>query len=115
MPVQNCGSVPGRTPSGPYGLRRFNAAPATEAEAALLECYGSRRWAQRLAGHRPYPDLDALLAAADEAGYDLSPPTAPRRSPSRSPRGCTRTHRTPPISRWPPRTPRTNASSVMSS
>lgn len=73
MPVQNCGSVPGRTPSGPYGLRRFNAAPATEAEAALLECYGSRRWAQRLAGHRPYPDLDALLAAADEAGYDLSP------------------------------------------
>ncbi|MER5279871.1 2-oxo-4-hydroxy-4-carboxy-5-ureidoimidazoline decarboxylase [Streptomyces sp. NPDC002809] len=70
MPVQNRGSVPGRTS---YCLRRFNAAPAAEAEAVLLECYGSRRWAQRLAGHRPYPDLDALLAAADEAGYDLSP------------------------------------------
>lgn len=25
-----------------------------------------------MAAHRPYPTLDALLAAADEAGYDLS-------------------------------------------
>ncbi|MFI6646393.1 2-oxo-4-hydroxy-4-carboxy-5-ureidoimidazoline decarboxylase [Streptomyces sp. NPDC050529] len=73
MPVQSCGPVPDRAPSGPGGLRRFNTAPAAEAEAALLECYGSRRWAERLAGHRPYPDLGALLAAADEAGYDLSP------------------------------------------
>ncbi|WP_406100116.1 2-oxo-4-hydroxy-4-carboxy-5-ureidoimidazoline decarboxylase [Streptomyces sp. NBC_01013] len=51
----------------------FNAAPAAEVRAALLECYGSRRWAERLVATRPYPDLDALLAAADEAGYDLSP------------------------------------------
>ncbi|MFI6863186.1 2-oxo-4-hydroxy-4-carboxy-5-ureidoimidazoline decarboxylase [Streptomyces sp. NPDC050421] len=73
MPVQNCGSAPGRAVSGPFDLPWFNAAPAAEAEAVLLECYGSRRWAKRLAGHRPYPDLGALLAAADEAGYDLSP------------------------------------------
>jgi 2-oxo-4-hydroxy-4-carboxy--5-ureidoimidazoline (OHCU) decarboxylase len=26
-----------------------------------------------VADHRPYPDLDSLLAAADEAAYDLSP------------------------------------------
>lgn len=26
-----------------------------------------------MAAHRPYPDLDALLAASDEAGYDLAP------------------------------------------
>ncbi|MET7642810.1 2-oxo-4-hydroxy-4-carboxy-5-ureidoimidazoline decarboxylase [Streptomyces sp. NPDC005426] len=58
---------------GPGGLARFNSAPAAAAEAALVECYGSRRWAKRLVDHRPYPDLDALLAAADEAGYDLSP------------------------------------------
>ncbi|WP_078877118.1 2-oxo-4-hydroxy-4-carboxy-5-ureidoimidazoline decarboxylase, partial [Streptomyces sp. 150FB] len=32
----------------------------------------SRRWAQRLVRHRPYGDLDVLLAAADEASYDLS-------------------------------------------
>ncbi|MEW2178055.1 2-oxo-4-hydroxy-4-carboxy-5-ureidoimidazoline decarboxylase [Streptomyces sp. NPDC005406] len=73
MPLQTCASVPGRAVSGLHGLPRFNAAPAVEAEAALLECYGSRRWAKRLADHRPYPDLEALLAAADEAGYDLSP------------------------------------------
>ncbi|MFF1921002.1 2-oxo-4-hydroxy-4-carboxy-5-ureidoimidazoline decarboxylase [Streptomyces sp. NPDC058221] len=73
MPLQSCGSVPGRP--GPHGfdLRRFNDAPACDAEAALLECFGSHRWAQRVTAHRPYPDLDALLAAADEAGYDLSP------------------------------------------
>ncbi|WP_425608634.1 2-oxo-4-hydroxy-4-carboxy-5-ureidoimidazoline decarboxylase [Streptomyces albipurpureus] len=38
-----------------------------------MKCCASRRWAERLAEHRPYPDLDALLAAADEASYDLSP------------------------------------------
>ncbi|MFI8961265.1 2-oxo-4-hydroxy-4-carboxy-5-ureidoimidazoline decarboxylase [Streptomyces sp. NPDC053493] len=51
---------------------RFNAAPAHVAEALLLDCHGSRRWAERVAAHRPYPTLDALLAAADEAGYDLT-------------------------------------------
>lgn len=58
---------------GTPGLDRFNTAAASAAEAALLACCGSRRWAQRLVAHRPYPDLDALLAAADEASYDLSP------------------------------------------
>ncbi|WP_408057024.1 2-oxo-4-hydroxy-4-carboxy-5-ureidoimidazoline decarboxylase [Streptomyces changanensis] len=50
----------------------FNAAPSPAAEASLLACCGSVRWAHRVAAHRPYPTLDALLAAADEAGYDLS-------------------------------------------
>ncbi|MEV8534970.1 2-oxo-4-hydroxy-4-carboxy-5-ureidoimidazoline decarboxylase [Streptomyces sp. NPDC051211] len=53
-------------------LARFNAAPAEAAERALLLCCGSHRWAHRMAAHRPYPDLGALLAAADEASYDLS-------------------------------------------
>ncbi|MFI7340018.1 2-oxo-4-hydroxy-4-carboxy-5-ureidoimidazoline decarboxylase [Streptomyces sp. NPDC050085] len=39
----------------------------------MRTCCGSSAWALRLADHRPYPDLDALLAAADEAAYDLSP------------------------------------------
>ncbi|MDJ0382854.1 2-oxo-4-hydroxy-4-carboxy-5-ureidoimidazoline decarboxylase [Streptomyces sp. G-G2] len=52
-------------------LARFNAASAESAQEALLRCCGSHRWAQRVAEHRPYPDLDALLAAADEASYDL--------------------------------------------
>lgn len=75
-PVRDHGSGPvdgdavGR---GADGLARFNAAPFAVAEAALLECCGSVRWAHRMASHRPYPDLDSLLAASDEAGYDLSP------------------------------------------
>ncbi|KAA0935454.1 MULTISPECIES: 2-oxo-4-hydroxy-4-carboxy-5-ureidoimidazoline decarboxylase [Streptomyces] len=60
-------------PPVPAGLGRFNALPADEAERALLTCCGSRRWARRVAAHRPYPDLEALLAAADEAAYDLTP------------------------------------------
>ncbi|WP_338677130.1 2-oxo-4-hydroxy-4-carboxy-5-ureidoimidazoline decarboxylase [Streptomyces sp. SCSIO 30461] len=54
------------------GLERFNTAPVASAEATLLGCCGSSRWSRRIAAHRPYPDLHALLAAADEAGYDLS-------------------------------------------
>ncbi|MEU1125674.1 2-oxo-4-hydroxy-4-carboxy-5-ureidoimidazoline decarboxylase [Streptomyces sp. NPDC005899] len=54
------------------GLDHFNGWPGGLAEAALLECCGSRRWALRMAAHRPYPDLGSLLAASDEAGYDLS-------------------------------------------
>ncbi|MET9854574.1 2-oxo-4-hydroxy-4-carboxy-5-ureidoimidazoline decarboxylase [Streptomyces sp. NPDC006450] len=54
------------------GLERFNALPPEVAHSALLHCCGSRRWAHRVAAHRPYPDFGALLAAADEASYDLS-------------------------------------------
>ncbi|MBM7172923.1 2-oxo-4-hydroxy-4-carboxy-5-ureidoimidazoline decarboxylase [Streptomyces sp. G44] len=52
---------------------QLNSATPSAAEAALLTCCGSPRWARRVAAHRPYPDLDALLAAGDEAAYDLSP------------------------------------------
>ncbi|MEV4919981.1 2-oxo-4-hydroxy-4-carboxy-5-ureidoimidazoline decarboxylase [Streptomyces tirandamycinicus] len=63
-----------RTAAGAHlpGLERFNTAAHSAATAALLSCCGSRRWARRVAAHRPYPDLGSLLAAADEAGYDLS-------------------------------------------
>ncbi len=54
------------------GLVGFNAASPAEAVALLLSCCHSTRWAERVAAHRPYPTVDALLAAADEAGYDLS-------------------------------------------
>lgn len=54
-------------------LDRLNTATADAAEAALLACCGSRRWARLVAAHRPYPDLEALLAAGDEASYDLTP------------------------------------------
>ncbi|MEH0635952.1 2-oxo-4-hydroxy-4-carboxy-5-ureidoimidazoline decarboxylase [Streptomyces bottropensis] len=60
-----------RTP-GPSALERFNHAPADTARQILLTCLRSLRWAHRLTDHRPYPDLDALLAASDEAAYDLT-------------------------------------------
>ncbi|WP_349816404.1 2-oxo-4-hydroxy-4-carboxy-5-ureidoimidazoline decarboxylase [Streptomyces sp. MRC013] len=61
-----------RAPRPADRLALFNAMPAASAEASLLTCCGSRRWARRVAAHRPYPAVDALLAAADEAAYDLS-------------------------------------------
>ncbi|MEU6756715.1 2-oxo-4-hydroxy-4-carboxy-5-ureidoimidazoline decarboxylase [Streptomyces sp. NPDC046685] len=69
LPAQVRGSS---DPSPGSGLARFNALSPEVAHAVLLQCCGSRRWAHRLATHRPYPDCDALLAAADEASYDLS-------------------------------------------
>ncbi|MDU0255823.1 2-oxo-4-hydroxy-4-carboxy-5-ureidoimidazoline decarboxylase [Streptomyces sp. PU10] len=61
------------TPATATPLERFNAASAEEAAQTLLACLHSHAWAHRLTAHRPYPDLSALLAAADEASYDLSP------------------------------------------
>ncbi|MZF90376.1 2-oxo-4-hydroxy-4-carboxy-5-ureidoimidazoline decarboxylase [Streptomyces sp. SID5643] len=55
-------------------MEHFNAASAQELEQALLSCLRSLRWARRVADHRPYPDVDSLLAAADEAAYDLTWP-----------------------------------------
>ncbi|WP_217209317.1 2-oxo-4-hydroxy-4-carboxy-5-ureidoimidazoline decarboxylase [Streptomyces sp. AC550_RSS872] len=67
--------LPGRVaiPSLPTVLDAFNSAPAHEARALLFDCLRSPRWVERLASHRPYPDVDSLLAASDEAAYDLTP------------------------------------------
>ncbi|MFD0316882.1 2-oxo-4-hydroxy-4-carboxy-5-ureidoimidazoline decarboxylase [Streptomyces flavalbus] len=54
-------------------LDHFNGAPAADLRPALLDCLRSDRWAHRITAHRPYPDLDSLLAASDEAAYDLTP------------------------------------------
>ncbi|MER5776572.1 2-oxo-4-hydroxy-4-carboxy-5-ureidoimidazoline decarboxylase [Streptomyces sp. NPDC002039] len=62
----------GSDPSRGSGLTRFNALSPEAAHAALSFCCGSRRWAHRMTAHRPYPDIASLLAAADEASYDLS-------------------------------------------
>ncbi|MFD7260908.1 2-oxo-4-hydroxy-4-carboxy-5-ureidoimidazoline decarboxylase [Streptomyces sp. NPDC059874] len=69
LPAQVRGSS---DPSHGPGLARFNALSPEVARAVLLQCCGSRRWAHRVAAHRPYPDVGALLAAADEASYDLA-------------------------------------------
>lgn len=60
-------------PPLPTVLGAFNIAPADEARSLLLSCLRSLRWAERVTAHRPYPTVDALLAASDEAAYDLTP------------------------------------------
>jgi 2-oxo-4-hydroxy-4-carboxy--5-ureidoimidazoline (OHCU) decarboxylase len=60
------------TPGACSPLEHFNTAPADTAERTLLTCLHSVRWARRVTAHRPYPDPDSLLAAADEAAYDLT-------------------------------------------
>ncbi|MFJ5261311.1 2-oxo-4-hydroxy-4-carboxy-5-ureidoimidazoline decarboxylase [Streptomyces sp. NPDC088387] len=65
--------LPEQTRAVPTPLQRFNTAPAAEARRTLLTCLRSLRWAERITAHRPYPDLDALHAASDEAAYDLTP------------------------------------------
>ncbi|MFC8827199.1 2-oxo-4-hydroxy-4-carboxy-5-ureidoimidazoline decarboxylase [Streptomyces sp. NPDC057137] len=70
--TDHCRQEPTLSSDRHAGLTRFNTAPADTVEHALLACCGNRRWARRLADHRPYPTVDALLAAADEASYDLS-------------------------------------------
>lgn len=47
-------------------LDALNALPAVAAEAELLKCCGSGRWARAVAGRRPFSSEEELLAAADE-------------------------------------------------
>lgn len=48
-------------------LEAFNALPADEAEKELLACCAAPAFAVPVAAGRPYPSIDALLAAADAA------------------------------------------------
>ncbi|MBF6333965.1 2-oxo-4-hydroxy-4-carboxy-5-ureidoimidazoline decarboxylase [Nocardia transvalensis] len=47
------------------GLDRFNALPRSRAVHALYECCCNVTWAEKIADGRPYPDREALFAAAD--------------------------------------------------
>ncbi|GGR98643.1 2-oxo-4-hydroxy-4-carboxy-5-ureidoimidazoline decarboxylase [Streptomyces humidus] len=72
-PLSGCIAIPAQTRSSPTPLLDgFNTAPVDEAHRTLLTCLRSVSWARRIADHRPYPTLDALLAASDEAAYDLT-------------------------------------------
>lgn len=48
----------------PNGLQRFNTAPRDEAVALLLRCVDVPRWADAVAGGRPYGSVEEALAAA---------------------------------------------------
>jgi beta-ureidopropionase / N-carbamoyl-L-amino-acid hydrolase len=55
------------------GLRRLDDLSAEDAEAALLACCGSRRWAAAVAAGRPYASPAALCEAAERAWWALAP------------------------------------------
>ncbi|MEL7974219.1 2-oxo-4-hydroxy-4-carboxy-5-ureidoimidazoline decarboxylase [Isoptericola sp. F-RaC21] len=46
------------------GLEAFNAADAESARAQVLTCAAVVRWADAVVAGRPYPDVEAVLAAA---------------------------------------------------
>ena len=50
----------------------FNALPAAEATRRLLTCLNVPRWAEEVAGGRPYADYAALAAQAEESAALLS-------------------------------------------
>jgi 2-oxo-4-hydroxy-4-carboxy-5-ureidoimidazoline decarboxylase len=53
-------------------LKRWNAAPVTEAENEIMACCGSWPWARGIAARRPLPDEAALLIASDATWRNLS-------------------------------------------
>lgn len=48
-------------------LSQFNDLTQEDATAQLLTCCTSSSWAQTLASARPFADIDAMLAASDDA------------------------------------------------
>ena len=47
-------------------LERFNRLPRQRALRALLDCCGSKQWAQQMAAHRPFSGGSKLFEAADK-------------------------------------------------
>lgn len=56
-----------------FGAARLDALPRWRAEADLLACCGSRRWAEQVAAGRPYGGITSLRAAAERAADALEP------------------------------------------
>jgi OHCU decarboxylase len=52
-------------------LMEFNALTSSYAEASLLDCCGSTRWAASVALRRPFATLEALRKAADSIWWNL--------------------------------------------
>jgi allantoicase len=54
-------------------IRRLDSLSREEAEAELLTCCGSTKWAREVARKRPFGSLDVLFAMADEVFATLAP------------------------------------------
>ena len=53
------------------GLELLNMVGRAEAVATLLACCASHRWAERMAGLRPFPLREAVFAAAEQTWWRL--------------------------------------------
>jgi allantoicase len=53
-------------------LKAFNHLPKAKASKALMDCCGSRNWAEQMAKRRPFADESELFAAADKIWSDLT-------------------------------------------
>jgi allantoicase len=54
-------------------LEWLNSLPQNEAVRALLQCCGSKRWAEQVANARPYESLDTLITTANDIWWSLQP------------------------------------------
>jgi len=54
-------------------LDSLNVVAPDEAAKTLLQCCGSRRWAQQVTAGRPYANLEALITRAKEIWWSLQP------------------------------------------
>jgi 2-oxo-4-hydroxy-4-carboxy-5-ureidoimidazoline decarboxylase len=52
-------------------VERFNSLSEAELRPLLTECLAVPRWVDAVLAGRPYADVDALLAASDEAAREL--------------------------------------------
>ena len=52
-------------------LQWLNSLPHEDAVKALLQCCGSKRWAEDVSNRRPYPSLEALITTANEIWWSL--------------------------------------------
>jgi 2-oxo-4-hydroxy-4-carboxy-5-ureidoimidazoline decarboxylase len=53
-------------------LAAFNALPDTRAEEELLRCCGSKEWARKMAGFRPYESVNELHKTATDIWWALT-------------------------------------------
>lgn len=54
-------------------LAWLNELPHDKAEAAFLDCCGSREWARRMAEARPFQMLENLFKTAEDIWFSLAP------------------------------------------
>src|SRR5258706_314279 len=71
-------------------LERFNRLPQQRAVRALLDCCGSKKWAQGMAAHRPFADEAELFQAVDKTWSALARDNLLEAFPHHTPIGETR-------------------------